>query len=178
MNAKTRYWLISVLLFCVSQFTLKSQSCGNCTVNVTGLDTLSYTITTGQTFCVDTSGIFSGSISLNGGTVCNKGVFSPKLFAASTGTVRNQMVMTLESSFSIGSAFYLKNEAHAIATIVGTLTVSGGTLNNAGITNVQNGLVVSSGTTINTAIINCWSLTGTGLNSISNSGIINKKSDQ
>jgi hypothetical protein len=148
-----------------------SQTCGTCTVNVTTLDSASYTINTGQILCVDTTGNFIGTVTLNGGTVCNKGLFNPKIINLTSGTVSNYSNASFKSALSIGSSIQLINNADAIMSIAGNLTVGGGTVTNSGIININQVLQNNSGSLTNSSVINCSQMTGNG--PLNNTGVIN-----
>jgi hypothetical protein len=143
-------------------------------VTVSGNDTLTYTVSIGQTFCIDSTGQFEGSLTLSGGTICNKGIFHPKLFSASTGTIMNHTCLRIDGDVTLPSGLSLVNGSQSTAALLGNLTISGGTLSNAGITNVEQDIVFSSGALGNTAIVNCRTLTGAAIANVSNSGIISK----
>lgn len=150
---------------------LKAQTCGTCSVNITSFDTLAYTINVGQTFCVDTTGNFSGTIILNGGTVCNKGFFNPSSITFNSGTIANYGNTSVALSISIGNNKTIINNADAIFNITGGITMSGGNFTNNGITNISQNITNTSGTINNTGILNCVQLTGS--NAITNTGVIN-----
>jgi hypothetical protein len=174
---RTRLFVFSGLMMILCLLTgtrTYAQSCGGCTVTISGLDTLTYTVNSGEILCIDSAGQFEGTITLNGGTVCNKGIFHPKALSASSGTITNHTYMRLESSLTLGSGLALVNTGRSSAALEGNLTISGGTLNNSGITNIEQNITFSSGIFSNTAIVNCKILNGAALASISNSGIINK----
>jgi hypothetical protein len=154
--------------------SLHAQSYGGCTVSINGSDTLTYTVSAGQIFCIDSTGQFEGNITLSGGTICNKGIFHPKVFSASSGTVMNHTCLRIDGDLTLPSGLSLVNGSQSTAALLGDLTISGGTLSNAGITNVDQDIIFSSGVLSNSAIVNCKTLTGAAIAGINNSGIISK----
>lgn len=152
-------------------FTLKSQTCGTCTLNITGYDTLAYTVSAGQTLCIDTTGNFAGSIILNGGSVCNKGMLNPISLTFNSGTIDNYSNANISSSLSLSANQLINNTVDAVMNIASSLTISGGTLSNNGIINVSQACTNTSGTLNNAGILNCLQMTGT--NPVNNTGVIN-----
>jgi hypothetical protein len=171
---KTKFALnaLFLVLFYFVSADIYSQACSNCTVNITTLDTSVYVVSSGQTLCIDSTGQFEGTITLSGGTICNRGAFHPKSFTISSGTLNNYSHCIIASNFIIGSGFTMANGAKSITTIRGNLTISGGSFTNAGINNVKGNITFSSGTFTNSAIVNCKVLSGAGV--ANNSGIINQ----
>ena len=166
--------VLSAIVFCTLIASSKAQTCGSCTENITGRDTLSYTVTTGQTFCIDTMGIFEGVITVSGGNVCNRGLFNPKTIVVSSGTINNYSNMIINSSFTLTTGATLFSDNSTLLTFRGDITISGGTVTNNGIANVKGNIAFNSGTFSNSSIINCRLLSGANVASITNSGIINK----
>lgn len=149
----------------------KSQSCGTCSINITSLDSSSYTVNSGETFCVDTTGNFVGTITLNGGTICNRGVFSAKVLTINNGVLSNYSNLSINTNASFGSSCQLNNYGGAILNVNGSLTVSGASIVNDGIINIYQN-ISNSGSVTNTNIINCYQLTGSG--TVNNTGVINQ----
>jgi hypothetical protein len=116
-------------------------------------------------------GYFTGSITLNGGTVCNKGFFKPTVLVINSGTLNNISNMSLDGSIVLGTNISFVNSPGAIFSVNGSLTISGGAFINDGITNIETNLVNTSGSVTNTSIINCTQVSGG--NAITNTGIIN-----
>jgi len=162
-------WLFCLLMSLQVERT-KAQ-CTVCTTHIIGIDTLSYTVTTGQTLCIDSIGVLNGNIVLSGGTICNKGVFNPASLTLTSGTIYNYGNAQINSNSTLGSSLTWNNYGGSILNLSGTMTVSGGTVSNDGIMNVETTLDFSSGTFSNQNIINCSTLTGSG--TIVNTGIIN-----
>ncbi len=151
-----------------------AQTCSSCTVNITAYDTLTYVVSAGQTFCIDSLGEFAGTVTLNGGTICNKGTFNPKTFIISTGTINNHAIMIFNGTTTLAPSCMLVTGLKSITNLKADLVISGGSLDNSGIINVRNSINYTAGTFTNSAIVNCDTLSGASLSSITNSGIINK----
>lgn len=169
MTSFVRLSLIFISLFFV--FQAKSQTCGTCSINITSLDSADYTVNSGQTFCIDTTGNFIGTISLNGGTICNRGIFFPKTIQFGSGTITNYGNTSLNTSISLNTNTVLNNNVDAVMNINGVLTIIGGTLNNGSILNIDQNIQLTSGSLINSSIINCTVLSGGG--NLNNTGKIN-----
>lgn len=151
--------------------TVNAQTCGTCTLNITAMDTTAYTISTGQTLCIDTTGNYTGNIIIAGGTVCNKGFFNPKSISFQSGSINNYSSSNLKLNVTVSSGASIVNGDGAILGVAGSLTLSGGTLLNSGIMNVEQSVTNSSGSFTNSNILNCRSLTGN--NTLTNTGVIN-----
>jgi hypothetical protein len=152
-------------------YTAKSQTCGTCTVNITDFDNGSYTITTGQTFCVDSTGNFEGSLTLNGGTLCNKGIFKAQGFVYQSGIITNKGTMSVSNGLNLNSSHTFDNTVTAVLNLKNNLSVTGGNFTNAGIINIQQNIIHSSGSFSNSGIMNCEQVTGSA--TINNTGVIN-----
>lgn len=171
MKANFLYPLLFVL-FSIVSVDVYAQACSNCTVNITTLDTSIYVVSSGQTLCIDSTAQFEGTITLSGGTICNRGAFHPKNFTVSSGTLNNYSHCIIPGNFSIGSGFAMTNGVKSITIMGGNLSISGGSFTNAGINNVKGNIIFSSGIFTNSAIVNCQVLSGAGV--ANNSGIINQ----
>ena len=163
--------ILFVVLLAFLYVKSNAQTCGTCSTNITSLDSTSYTVNTGETFCVDTTGNFVGTITLNGGTICNKGLFNPKSLIFTSGTINNNANTSLKSAISVGANSQLNNNPDAIMNIAGSLTVGGGTVSNNGIINVDQNIQNTSGSLTNSSIINCTQISGSG--TLNNTGKIN-----
>lgn len=150
---------------------LKAQNCGTCSTSINSSDTSAIVLNTGETLCIDTMGYFTGSITLNGGTVCNKGFFKPTAFVFNSGVLNNFSNTSLDGNIGIGNNISIINSPGSIFSVNGSLTISGGTFTNDGITNIETNLVNTSGAVTNSSIINCTQVSGS--NAITNTGIIN-----
>jgi len=164
---------VLLALFCLLACQKNFAQCTVCTTHILGLDSGTYTVTIGQTLCVDSTGVLAGTVILNGGTICNKGVFKPGTLTLTSGTFYNYGSAAVTSNVTFGSSLSWTNYGGSILNLEGSLTVSGATVSNDGILNVETTLTFSSGSFSNSNIINCSSLTGSG--TISNTGTI--KSD-
>lgn len=159
-----------VLLFFASPL-LKAQVCGTCSVIVTGNDTLQYTVNSGEVLCIDTTANFTGKLIINGGTVCNNGFCSPSSIIFNTGTINNTGNLTIFSALTLSAGKTLVNDFDAVLNQKGNLTISGGSVLNRGIFNVEQNIQFSTGTITNDNILNCLLLNGAGV--IVNNGVLN-----
>jgi hypothetical protein len=152
---------------------LNGQTCGSCSVVITGTSSTSYTVGSGQTLCIDTSGIYMGNITLSGGTICNRGHFKPTSFSFNSGTLNNYASSSISGTLSIGSGKTVYCERKSFLRVSGDLSISGGSLNNKGIANVRNNVACASGALNNSGIVNCKVFTASA-GTYTNTGIINK----
>jgi phage baseplate assembly protein gpV len=156
---------------------LSSQSCGICTVIISSsnasLSSAAYTVGTGQIFCIDSTGKFTGTITLSGGTLCNKGSFKPVEFNYNSGTLNNYGNAAISSNVSLSTGKVINCEKKSLLRINGNLVFAGGSMTNKGITNIKENVTHSSGTLNNTGIVNCKTFS-VSVNSYTNTGIINK----
>jgi len=70
IKSTLRFLAVSFLLL---QFAKVYAQCGTCTTTISSNSPSSYTVSAGQTVCVATGFDFTGTITLNGGTLCNGG---------------------------------------------------------------------------------------------------------
>lgn len=162
--------IMIAILMVVGLVRMNAQSCASCNENVTDYNAGSYTITTGQTFCVDSTGNFEGNLVLNGGTLCVKGVFKAKIFSFTSGTILNSGNFS-SGALTLGSGKNLQNISGGVINFTGNVTLSGGQITNDGILNVRQTLTNTSGTFTNAGILNCGQLSGS--NTINNTGVLN-----
>lgn len=160
----------TAIIFLFSLFNVSAQSCSGCSTNITGNDTLTYNVGNGQMFCIAGSGMFLGSITISGGTVCINGNFNPRNITFTSGVINNNGNVSITSSITLPSGFVVNNNAGGIFNIASGLTLSSGSLSNNGIVNVVNE-ISNSGSITNSNIINCVQITGSG--NLTNTGIIN-----
>ena len=178
MNKKILIQLI--LFFLLTASVLQSQTCSNCTsafsndtllIKVSSTDSSNYIVTSGKTLCIFPGGKFTGTVTLSGGFICNKGNFNPKLLTINSGTITNNSICKLKG-LTLAQSRSIKNCIKSIMNIDdGNLILSGGSFINEGILNVENNIQNNSGSLINRSIINCNQFSGS--NSITNLGIIN-----
>jgi hypothetical protein len=167
---KTLIITIAIIIACFTQ--AKAQTCNTCTQVIVGIDTSTINLGTGQTLCIDSTAIFKGNIVINGGTLCNNGVFSPKSCALNAGTINNSASFSVDGAYTLNANISLVNNSGAIISIGTNLTLGGASITNDGILNVSTALNASSGTFTNNSIINCSTITGE--TTIINNGLINK----
>lgn len=166
-----KIFLLSAFALLMS-LNLKSQNCGTCTYSFNDSDTSTVVVATGETLCIDSMAIFNGKVTMNGGTLCVRGIFNPSSFVFNSGTITNYGNMTLNTnSISFGSGSVLANKADAMLNIRGSITLTGATFSNEGIINVDQTINATSGTLSNNSLINCAILSGAS--NITNQGTIN-----
>lgn len=169
----TRYRSTFIVVLMLLAGMVKAQTCGTCSVTVSSLSSAAYTVNNGQTLCLDSTAKYTGNITLNGGTLCNKGMFKPDTFLFVSGSLVNYGTVVISGSLSVGSGKSIYSEKKSFVRINGDFALSGGNLTNKGIVNIKNNINYSTGTFNNSGIINCRVLSG-ATTSITNTGIINK----
>jgi hypothetical protein len=162
------YFTAVLVLFTL--FKVSAQNCTGCTTSISGNDTLSYNVGSGQVLCITGGGNFLGNITVNGGTVCVAGNFNPKSITFTSGVINNNGNVSIASSVTLPSGFAINNNAGAILNVSADLNLNAGTLSNDGIVNVVNA-ISNSGTITNSNIINCVQISGSG--TLNDTGIIN-----
>jgi len=168
---KTLFYFVIISISMLG-LKLNAQNCGTCTSSVNNSDTSIVVVNAGQTFCVDTMGVFNGRITVNGGSICVKGMFNPQSFNFYSGVITNSGNMTLNvSALVLNSGSSLTNNQDAILNLNGTLTIAGGSFANNGILNIDVTLNANSGALTNTGIINCTTVNG--ISNIANTGNVN-----
>lgn len=166
---KRSFFVLSIIMLC-SFLKISAQSCSGCSTSITGNDTLTYNVGSGQVLCITGSGNFLGNIIISGGTVCVNGNFNPKSITCTSGVISNNGNVSIASSISLPSGFVINNNAGGIFNVSEDLTLNTGSLTNNGIVNVVNA-ISNSGTITNSNIINCVQLTGSG--TLNDTGVIN-----
>lgn len=154
MHKKT-YFLFLVLM--TGFYSLNAQPCyGN--LHTTAIDTNNYTVGPNQILCIDSGSVYSGKLSLAGGDVCIKGTanpssveFVPTTIGGSAGkiTINSNGSLSTRSNFSIGKISLIVNRNGAL-NILGDLilVVSGSSITNQGVINIQKNLQINVGCTI------------------------------
>jgi phage baseplate assembly protein gpV len=173
MKLKKPNSLAALAIFIILALRLHGQPCGNCSTVISGTNAASYTVNTGQTLCIDSTGIFTGSLTLSGGTLCNKGNFKPALFMFDSGTFTNNSIAAITGTLNLSNGKTVLCGKRSFLQLSGDATVSGGNFSNKGIVNIKNNVTSNSGTFSNTGILNCRTFSG-AVGSYTNTGIINK----
>ncbi len=163
------YTKIPLLSFLLSFFffvsTTKAQTCNTCTIHISGNDTNSYTLNTGQTLCIDSGYAFTKNITLNGGSICIAGVFSPATFINNGGaiTINQNAVLVYRGDFNVGTLQITVSEK-SVLNVLGKLTlVSGSKISNKGSINTNNNIILNTGSTLeNNGVLNYTSLENNG----------------
>jgi len=139
---------------------VKSQSCSVCNFNSSQNDTSNYTVQVGEVLCIDSLSTFLGSVTLNGGTICNAGFLNPKQLVLNSGSILNSGNITLNTSLMISSGLSITISESSVINVAGTLTISGGSITNNGFINVSDVIQNNAGTITNQNVINCLHLIG------------------
>lgn len=168
------YKLTFIVFFSSLANFIAAQSCTTCNQMIIGIDTSSYTVSTGQTLCIDSTAVFKGKVTLNGGTICNNGVFNPSLFVVSSGAIYNYSTFSILNNCTLNSAVNITNNEAAIFSVDFNFIIGGATILNNGIINVGNNCDANSGSlTTNNNILNCVTIVGE--QNLINNGVINKR---
>jgi hypothetical protein len=159
---------LSILLLVICVFCLAANaqiSCSNCTYSISDLSKDNYTLTTGQTLCITSTGIIQGTITLNGGTICNDGVFSPTSFTYTQGSFNNGGVIIYTGTIDLNATgIVVDNNSSGTINVTGGITISNANVQftNNGTLNTTQDIAVTAGTIINNGTLN--------YNAISNNG--------
>lgn len=116
--------------------------CSTCTYQVTSSSNATYNLNSGQTLCIALGATFTGSINLNGGTLCNQGTINTNSVNFNSGVIYNYGTYQ-SSSLSYGGIFY----NYGVLTISNNLNINSGAqlYNYAGATiNVSNNFANNS----------------------------------
>lgn len=164
---------LSYLLFFLMVNFLAISQCDNCNTYVNQLDTNIYSLNAGQTICFDTLSTFGGTIIVNGGTVCNKGLFKPKEIQLISGQIFNYSNISIENTnITIPSGVQITTIDGSVFNLTSALfKISGGILQNGGVLTITGNMENQSGTLNNTGQIHCEQFTGNP--PTINTGIIN-----
>jgi hypothetical protein len=103
-----------------------SNACTNCSILICMSDANTYTVNAGQTLCVVPGGVVTGTIVLNGGTICNTGTFTPSSFTMNSGTFNNYSQFTYNNNVSLLSTSIFNNLSTGIMQITGTIKAASG----------------------------------------------------
>lgn len=156
--------LIGVFLMHSASISAQCPGCatsGN-TYTVNGASTTAYTLTAGQKLYITPTGNYTGTITLNGGLICNAGTFSPTSFTYTTGTLTNNGTVSLNSSlvFNAGTINNCSSAKFEVKLLANFFTIKG-TFNNYGFLRVV-GDLKQQGTVYNQGSIRAGSMTNSG----------------
>jgi hypothetical protein len=94
------------LLFAIESF---AQCTTGCTTTVSTTTTTNYPVPAGQHLCITASGKVTGSITLNGGTVCNMGTIQASSFIVTSGVINNYGYILQVGNLELSNASTLNN---------------------------------------------------------------------
>lgn len=156
---KKQFFILVALL--VLTIKLNAQ-CSNCSTIINDIDTNTYIVNLGQTLCIDSISTFAGNITLNGGVVCNKGLFKPSSLVITSGQLINFSNISIEGyNLDLNSSTTLTCIDGSVLNITsGHLRLLGGTLINSSVISVIGNIQNTSGTLNNYGQINCNQLNG------------------
>lgn len=110
-----------VLLMAASSF---AQSCSSgCTIVVSSETSVDYTLGTGEQLCITATGIISGNITLNGGSICNQGLIQSPLFIINNGTINNYGTILQANVLELKNTSILTNYSGGIIKVSQKLIV-------------------------------------------------------
>lgn len=103
-NISHKFYFLLVLLGVLVTGMLRAQ-CSGCTQSFNSSGA-SISVNAGQTVCINAGAVMTGTITLNGGTLCNAGTINA--LRISTGTIRNYgSIRDQESTVSLGGRVYV-----------------------------------------------------------------------
>jgi hypothetical protein len=157
------YRLLFTVLMLFTTYLVKAQTtCSGCTITINGPDSGSYTVASGQTLCIAAGAVFTGTLIVNGGTVCNLGEMLPDTFLLNQGTFLNSGLITVKKNLLIHSGVVFNNQTTGVMTLLGHLSFAANNAQfiNAGTLTTTGNITVGSGTFTHTGVINCRHLYG------------------
>jgi len=151
ISAKNLFHLLSFFFLSITPYRALSQCPGTgCTYLVTGTDSGTYIVNTGQKMCFDPGADFTGTVDLNGGELINCAT-NPQTFTISSGAfgvLNNHGIIDFPASYTIANGLTFNNYNTINASMNFSLATGGEALfNNFGETNV--GANVTNRDTIN-----------------------------
>lgn len=101
--------------------------CAGCTQTLAANSNANINLNNGNVLCINAGVTFTGTLNMNGGTVCNAGTFSPSGFNFNSGTLNNYGTANL-NNLNINNGTTVNN--YGDLNITGNLNINlGGTLN-------------------------------------------------
>jgi len=160
--------IVIIFLFLIG--LLKAQDCNTCNIHVNDSDFSTYTVSTGQTLCIDSAGSVFGKIVLSGGLICNKGFLNPSEISILSGTIINSGNITLSSSLITSSGTSITVLESSVINVAGEFINNGSSITNLGFINISGSISNNGGSFINNNVINCSHVSS---GSITNNSVIN-----
>ncbi len=154
---KTYRIFLTAWLLLLAYSTNAQTICTTCSITITGIDSTNHTVSTGQTLCIASGAVLTGTLTINGGTVCNAGELMPDTFLFTQGTLINSGLITIKKNLTIISGATITNETNGVITLLGNLSFASTTaqLNNAGVLTTTGNISIGSGIVLHTGVINC-----------------------
>lgn len=151
---------VIVLLMIVIATRLSAQPCQVCTYVINGSNDSVFTVNANEVFCLNAAAKFTGTLTLNGGTICNLEHFKPKVFTYNSGAISNYMAIIIPGDHNLNNGKSISSETKSFMRVLGVLSVSGGTFLNKGIISVKDSLNYASGSFVNQGVVSCKGLVG------------------
>lgn len=131
--------------------------CSSCSTVVNASDTSNLVVASGQTVCFDSLSVFNGTLTLNGGSVCNKGLFKPARLVWQSGQFTNYGNVSIEGYDLVlgGNSVFTSMQGSIMNITNGDFKLQGGILDNWGVIIILGTMHNVSGTLNNYDLINC-----------------------
>jgi hypothetical protein len=132
-----KFNLCCLFLFCSTHYLFGQ--CNTCTYTISSNNNSYYNLNSGETFCVTSTGNFTGQLNLMAGaSICNQGTLHPSSFNIGAGTIDNYGTISFNYLFNVNSGATINNygtinalgnfelnQASAFNNLGGTLNISG-----------------------------------------------------
>ncbi len=120
---------VSLLILLIFVAKIQFSQCTTCNTTVTNNAVSQYNVNAGTTLCVSTGLTYTGTINLNGGTLCNSGVLSKVNFNSGTfqnyGTYSKNGNLTIQNTGNI----IVNNYSGSEFRVIGNLDIQSSTIN-------------------------------------------------
>jgi hypothetical protein len=185
----SKKFLFSIFFFILSgMYSLQAQTC-SCTQHVSVSNATNYTVTAGQTLCIDSGAVASGKITIKGGNLCisgsvlgaiNDGTTSTIYSYANGGsiTINKNGGLQCSGNFNMGKLKLTVNDK-GVFNVLGDLTLSGSgsSVSNKGVINVLGKIIMKSGSVLdNKWIMNSGVVENSGV-TVTGGGKLNTKNN-
>ncbi len=106
--------LLIVVFWLTVSYSFAQPCTSGCTITVSTTTSTNYTVTTGQLLCVTPSGVINGNVTLNGGTICNRGIIQAPVFTVNSGTINNYGSILQVGDFELKTTSVFNNYNNAL----------------------------------------------------------------